>query len=160
MTSKIEAATLHHSRTNRFAQIMERTGLAIMGALCGFFVAALVAKANIEQANSVGVLFSVIMYGSTGFYLGVNIPEPSDTPYRVPVDIASGPRTNPIALASAAGTFLAAVAALVSVYMIVFDEIPTVMWIIAIGFCWMLGVGLQFAAGASARLGQFTSAAG
>jgi hypothetical protein len=42
-------------------------GLAIMGALCGLFVAALVAKANIEAINSTGVLFSVVLYGSAAF---------------------------------------------------------------------------------------------
>src|SRR5882724_12409719 len=55
---------------------------------------------------------------------------------------------------------IAALAALVSVYMIVLDEIPPVIWNVAIGFWWMLGVLLQLAAGTAARLGQFTGAAG
>ena len=64
----------------------------------------------------------------------------------------------PIALASGAGTFLAAFAALMSVYMIVFDEAPPVIWNVGIGFWWMVGVLLQLAAGTAARLGQFTGA--
>jgi len=44
----------------------------------------------------------------------------------------------PIALASGAGTFLAAFAALVSAYMIVFDEAPPVIWNVGIGFWWMV----------------------
>jgi hypothetical protein len=47
---------------------------------------------------------------------------------------------------------LAAVAALVSVFTIVIDEVPAPIWIIGIGCCWMLGVLLKFAAGAAARL--------
>lgn len=66
----------------------------------------------------------------------------------------------PIALASGAGTFLAAFAALVSVYMIVFDEAPPVIWNVGIGFWWVVGVLLQLTAGTAARLGQFTGAPG
>jgi hypothetical protein len=137
-----------------FAQAIERIGLAIVGALCGFYVAALVARANNEAINSVGVLFPVVLFGSIGFYLGTNIPSlPSGAARRAPSESGSAPRTNPIALASSTGTFLAAVAALVSVYMIVFDEVPPVIWNIGIGFWWMLGVLLQLAAGTAARLG-------
>ena len=63
-------------------------------------------------------------------------------------------------LASATGTFVAAVAALVSVYMIIFDEIPPVIWDAGIGFGWMLGVLLQIAAGTAARLRQYNSVPG
>ncbi len=161
MANKIDATTINHSNVNRFAQVMERIGFAIMGALCGLFVAALVAKANIEEINSLGVLFSVVLYGSIGFYLGTNIPSLSfGASSRTFSDAGLGPRTNPIALVSATGTFLAAVAALVSVYMIVFDEVPSFMWNVGIGFGWMLGVLLQLAAGTAARLGQFTGDTG
>jgi len=151
MPNRTDTGTVNGSRVNRFAQVIERIGLAITGALCGFFVAALVAKANIEEVNSVGVLLSAVLYGSIGFYLGISIPSlPSDGPYR----------TDPIALASATGTFLAATAALVSIYIIVFDEVPTVIWIIVIGIWWMFGVLLQLAAGTAARFGQVTSVTG
>ena len=71
-----------------------------------------------------------------------------------------GSEDESIALASAIGTFLAAVAALMSVYVIVFDEDPPVIWNIGIGLWWMLGVLLQLAAGTAARLGQFRGATG
>jgi hypothetical protein len=154
MANRIDATTINHSTVNRFAQIMERLGFAIMGALCGLFVAALVAKADIEQINSLGVLFSVVLYSSIGFYLGPNIPSrPSAASTRTFLNARSRPRMNPIALASATGTFLAAVAALLSVYMIIFDEVPPIIWNVGIGFGWMLGVLLQLAAGTAARLG-------
>jgi uncharacterized membrane protein len=155
MANRAEAAAPTRHHLNGFAQVMERTGLAIMGALCGLFVAAMVAKADIEEINSLGALFSAVLYGSLGFYLGTNIPSLSG---RTISSTGSGPRT--IALASAIGTFVAAVAALVSVYMIIFEENPPAMWNVGIGSGWALGVLLQLAAGTAARLGQFSSAPG
>jgi hypothetical protein len=152
MTSRIDATTIDRSGANRFALTMERTGFAIMGGLCGLFVAALVAKANIEEINSPGVLFSVVLYGSIGFYLGTDITSLScSAPHAFS---GAGSRTNPIALASATGTLLATVAALVSVYVIVLDEVLPVIWNVGIGFGWMFGVLLQLAAGTAARLGE------
>jgi hypothetical protein len=161
MMKRIDPTTVNGSHLNGFAQVIERIGLAIMGALCGLFVAAFVARANIEAINSLGVLFSAVLYGSIGFYLGTNNPPLSPgASGRTFSGTVSRPGTNPIALVSAIGTFLAAVAALVSVYMIIFDETPPLIWNIGIGFGWMLGVLLQLAAGTAARLGQFTGATG
>src|SRR6266478_802207 len=156
MANRAEAAAPTRHHLNGFAQVMERTGLAIMGALCGLFVAAMVAKADIEEINSLGALCSAVLYGSLGFYLGTNIPSLSSS--RTFSNTSAGPKT--IALASATGTFVAAVAALVSVYMIIFDETPPVICNVGIGFGWMLGVLLQLAAGAAARLKQYNRAAG
>jgi hypothetical protein len=153
MANRAEAAAPTRHHLNGFAQVMERTSLAIMGALC---VAAMVAKANIEEINSLGALFSAVLYGSLGFYLGTNIPSLSSS--RAFSSTGSGPKT--IALASAIGTFVAAFAALVSVYMIIFDETPPAVWNVGIGSGWALGVLLQLAAGTAARLGQFSSAPG
>ena len=154
MTNRVGAKTSTH--LNGFAEVIERISLAIMGALCGLFVAAMVAKADIEEINSLGALFSAVLYGSLGFYLGTNIPPlSSSSTFSNP---GPGPKTNPIALASATGTFVAAVAALVSVYMIIFDETPPAIWNVGIGFGWALGILLQLAAGTAARLGQYSSA--
>ena len=132
MANRADAGAPTRYHLNGFAQVMERIGLAIMGALCGLFVAAMVAKADIEEINSLGALFSAVLYGSLGFYLGTNIPSLSSS--RTISSTGLGPKT--IALASATGTFVAAVAALVSVYMIIFDETPPVIWNAAIGFGW------------------------
>jgi hypothetical protein len=158
MTNAIDATTPTRYHLNGFAQVMERVGFAIMGALCGLFVAAMVAKADIEEINSLGALFSAVLYGSLGFYLGTNIPSLSSS--RTFSDTGSGPKTNPIALASATGTFIAALAALVSVYMIIFDETPPLSWNVGIGFGWALGVLLQLAAGTAVRLRQYTGTSG
>ena len=161
MANRADAAVPTRYHLNGFAQVMERTGLAIMGALCGLFVAAMVAQAGIEEINSLGALFSAVLYGSLGFYLGTNIPSlPAGASGRSLSHGGSSPKVFPIALASGAGTFLAAFAALMSVYMIVFDEAPPVIWNVGIGFWWMVGVLLQLAAGTAARLGQFRGAPG
>jgi hypothetical protein len=158
MTDGTDITTANRYRVNGFAHVMERIGLAIVGALCGLFVASLVAKANIEEINSIGALLSAVLYGSVGFYMRIDIPSlPPGAPYHSVSGSPAGPRTNPIALASATGTFLAAIAAFVSVYMIVFDEAPSFIWNLGIGFGWLLGVLLQLAAGTAARLGRFAA---
>lgn len=156
----METKTASDLHLSRFAHVIERIGLAITGALCGLFVAAVVSKANIEEVNSLGVLFSVLVYSSAGFYLGINIPAFSPAARSAVSDTNSSRATHPIALASAIGTLLAAVTALVSVYLIVFDEALPLVWTIAIGFGWMLGVLLQLAAGTVARLGLLTDKSG
>jgi shikimate kinase len=157
MANTNDATTISQSSVDRFARIMERIGLAIMGALCGLFVAAFVAKANFGEINSLGALFSAILYGSLGFYFGTNIPGLSSGASRRSL-FGTGP--GPIALASAIGTFVAAAAALVSVYMIIFDETPAAIWNVGIGLGWVLGVLLQLGAGTVARLRKVTRATG
>jgi hypothetical protein len=153
MTNIVDSGTFSDFQYNRFAQVVERAGLAIMGAMGGFFVAALVSRADIGEINSAGILFCVILYSSAGFYLGTNIPAlPASASYLALSRHNAGFGSNPYALVSAIGTLLAAIAALVSVFMIVFDEVPALTWILGIGCCWMLGVLLKLAAGAAARL--------
>jgi hypothetical protein len=148
MPNRADAEVPPPHQVNDLAEVMERTGFAIMGALCGLFVAAMVAKADIEEINSLGALFSAMLYGSLGFYLGTNIPSLSSS--RTFSNSGSGSKT--IALASGIGTFVAAVAALVSVYMIIFDERSPVIWNAGIGLWWAFGILLQLAAGTAARL--------
>jgi hypothetical protein len=149
MAKKAEAPAPTRYHLDGFAQIMERIGLAIMGALCGLFVAAMVARAGLEEINSFGALFSAVLYSSLGFYLGTNLPLLSSSRSFCSSNTGSGPKT--IVLASGAGTFVAAVAALVSVCIIIFDETLPVIWNVGIGSGWALGVLLQLAAGTVAR---------
>src|ERR1700743_963783 len=104
MANKADAAAATRYHLNGFAQVMERIGLAIMGALCGLFVAAFVAKAGIEEINSLGALFSAVLYGSVGSYFGTNISLLSSS--RTLSNTGSGPKT--MVLASAIGTLVAA----------------------------------------------------
>jgi hypothetical protein len=160
MTNAVDSGAISGFQFNTFAEITERAGLAIMGALGSFFVAALVSRANIGEINSVEILLCVILYSAVGFYLGTNIPSlPASAPYFSMSGHGAGFGSNPYALISAIGTLLAAVAAQMSVFMIVFDEVPALSWIIGIGSFWMLGVLLKLAAGTAARFHPLNSAA-
>jgi hypothetical protein len=125
---------------SRVAHVMERTGLAMSGAMCGTFVAALQIRANPGLFDSVGFILSMVLIGTIGFYLGIDIPR-----------LRMRPRVDPVELLSAAGTFLAAIAALISVYAFVFDEIPRRAWDFTVVSWWMLGVITQIGAGLIGR---------
>ena len=130
------------------AHVIERIGLAIIGALCGLFVTALVTKANVDLLNPVGLAFATILYGVIGFYVGIDIPRPPSGTLSIDLsNVWLGPTANLVELLSAVGIFLAAMAALVSVYAVVFDEIMPTVWIIAVGISWLIGVAMQIIAG-------------
>jgi hypothetical protein len=135
----------------RAAHMLKRSGLAMLGAMSGTFVAAYLGRANIETFASIEFIASMILIGLIGFYLGIDI-------YRLRAShINLGtkhplPQWNLVELLSAAGTFLAAAAALISVYAIVFDEAPQRMWEFAIGCWWLIGVMMQIGAGTIGRL--------
>ena len=132
------------------AHVIARSGLAIAGLLCGFFVAAYVVRADIEGLESIGVVASMSMAGAIGFYLGGDIPRVRSLQAALPgqsgrLDVV------PVDWLGAIGTFLSAAAALTSVYVIVFDEVLRLALTLAIGFCWLLGVIMQIGAGVIAR---------
>jgi hypothetical protein len=130
------------TRTSKTAHLLERIGLALAGASCGLFVAAHVGRSSFEFLGSTTAVFALMFYGAIGFYLGIDIP-----PHTAFVG-----RTDPAELFSAIGTFLAATSAFVSVYSIVVDTDPQVLWTIIVWSCWLVGVTLQIVAGAIARL--------
>src|SRR6202051_3519633 len=111
-----------HSTISRWAHVLERIGLALTGASCGLFVAAHVGRANIGLIGSAATALPVMVYGSAGFYLGIYLPPPPpDHRMLLPLRHGLGSRADAVDLLSAAGTFLAAVAAMVSVSSIVLD---------------------------------------
>jgi hypothetical protein len=67
MANRVDATTPTRYYLNGFAQVIERIGLAITGALCGLYVAALVARANIEAINSVGGILGSVFGGCSAF---------------------------------------------------------------------------------------------
>ena len=60
--------------------------------------------------------------------------------------------TDPVELLSSAGTFLAAIAAFISVYSIVTDADTTTATSSLLAFGWLLGVMMQIVAGLTARM--------
>jgi hypothetical protein len=135
---------------SRLAHMVERSGLAMVGAICGTFVAAYLAKANIDPFDSISFIASMILVGMIGFYLGVGIPRLRARHIKLGAK-RSLPQWDTVELLSATGTFLAAVAALTSVYAIVFDEPPQGLWEFVIVSWWLLGVTMQIGAGVIGR---------
>jgi hypothetical protein len=140
------------STISRWAHVLERTGLALTGGSCGLFVAAHVARANIDLIGSAAAVLAMMIYGAVGFYLGIDLPPaPPDHRMHQPLRSGLGSRADAVELFSAAGTFLAAVAAAVSISSIVMDEAsrPSTALLISLG--WAIGTTMQIAAGIIAR---------
>ncbi len=134
---------------SKLAHFLERTGLAMAGALCGLFVSAPMARAEIGLWDSVGFVAGMILYGFAGFYLGIDTPSRSSRAHRF--HPGHDTRSDAVELLSAAGTFLAATAALVSVDVLVFGDTLPPAWKIALSIWWLCGITMQVIAGIIAR---------
>jgi len=134
---------------SRAAHVVGRIGLAMSGAMGGTFVAALLSKAGTDLFDSAGFIASMVLGGMIGFYLGIDIPRLRPSPVN-PAAVLAKPDL--VELLSAAGTFLAAIAALISVYAFVFDEMPQRAWDLTFGSWWLLGIIMQVSAGLLGRL--------
>ena len=146
------------STISRSAHVLERTGLALTGASCALFVAAHVGRADIDLIGSAATVFATMIYGGIGFYLGIDLPHaPPDHRMHLPLREGLGTRADAVELLSAAGTFLAAIAAVVSVSSIVLDETAHTGTAILIWLAWAIGATLQIAAGVIARRKQDNS---
>jgi hypothetical protein len=141
------------STISRWAHVLERTGLALTGASCGLFVAAHVGRANIDLIGSAATVLAMMLYGAAGFYLGIDLPPaPPDHRMHLPLRHGLGSTWDTVELLSAAGTFLAAAATVVSVSSIVLDDTAHAPTAILISLCWGIGSTLQIAAGVIARM--------
>jgi hypothetical protein len=159
MSDQTDAGTENLFLVSRVAHVVGRIGLAMSGAMCGTFVAAYLARASIDPFDSIGFIASMILIGMIAFYLGIDIPRLRASHIRLAVKRAK-PRWDSVELLSATGTFLATVAALTSVYAIVFDEAPQGVWEFTIGCWWLIGVAMQIGAGAIGRLRPANNAVG
>jgi hypothetical protein len=144
--SRKNAAMQDYILISRVAHVIERSGLAMAGAMCGTFVGAQLAKANVALLESVGFIASMILIGMIAFYVGIDVPRPSARP------ASERESVDAVEVLSAVGTFLASVAALISVFSIVFDEAPQRLWEFVVGSWWLGGVAMQVAAGSIGRL--------
>jgi hypothetical protein len=141
------------SAISRWAHVLERTGLALTGASCGLFVAAHVGRASIDLIGSTAAVLGMMLYGAAGFYLGIDLPRvPPDHKMHLPLRHGLGSTWDTVELFSAAGTFLAAVAAVVSVSSIVLDETARATTALLISSGWAIGATMQIVAGIIARM--------
>ena len=140
------------STISRSAHLLERIGLALTGGSCGLFVAAHVGRADIDLIGSATPIFAMMIYGAAGFYLGIDLPRPPPgDQMHLPLRRGLGSKADAVELLSAAGTFLTAVAAVISVSSIVLDETTHPAFALLTGFAWAIGAALQIAAGIIAR---------
>jgi hypothetical protein len=140
------------SLPRQLAHVLERTGLAMVGASAGLFV-------GIHTGSSIDVLmnqsFLIIMaiVGAAGFYLGIDTPRHRFQGISISLsDDGKGPRIDAAELLTAGGTFLAALAAFISVALIVFGRDGRIVSSAAILAVWFIGVVMQIGAGAIARI--------
>lgn len=142
MSSAQKHSTVFISRTVSVVHIIERIGLAMVGIACGLYVAALIAQIEDGQFASFTLFALAMGGGAAGFYSKIDIPPHTTTPETL----------DPTELLGAVGTFLAALAALSSLYMIVGDVRPSLELTMIDGACWLLGVIMQVLSGFLARL--------
>ena len=142
-----DAGLIGRSSINRIARVLGRSGFAIVGALCGLFVADDMARSDIDMFGSAIFFLAMILSGIAGFYLGLDVPASSRRVRRGTVAKAALAE-----LLSAAGTFLTAAAALISVTIVVLDELLPLIWMLLVGASWLVGVTMQIVAGATVRV--------
>jgi hypothetical protein len=135
---------VYRSTADRLAHVLERSGLAMAGAACGLFVAAYMARTQIDVLSAGWLVLAVMAVGALGFYLGIDVPPPA-TP------AAEGAGPDRVEILSAAGTFLATLSTLVSAVVVVIDFYPRLFWPAIILLGWLLGAVLQITAGIFAR---------
>ena len=153
MTNRNDTRSSNRFPKGRVTHVLERFNLAITSVLSGLFVAAHLAKANVDVFDSVGLVFAMIRFGIIGFHLGNDIPPlPSRASLIGISDFELSSCVDVTELLRAAGAFLATVAALVSVYVVVFDEVLPAIWTIIVGLCWMFGVTMQIIVGIRVRM--------
>jgi len=138
------------TRVRKTAHVLERFGLAMAGAASGLFVAALVGT-SIAPFTSQAFLLLMMLGGAVGFYLGIDTPQRALHANGAPSDGGWDGKIDAPELLSAIGTFLAAGSAFASVGVIVLRHDPHLTWTWMIMVGWVVGVGMQIIAGASAR---------
>ena len=92
--------------------------------------------------------WDVLIAGAIGFYLGIDTPP---LPFQAPSDESPRGKIDAAELQSAIGTFLAALAAFLSVGLIVLRADAHFSLTATIMGCWVVGVVMQIIAGAIAR---------
>jgi hypothetical protein len=68
MTIRNEARSSKCFPVGRVTHVVQRCGLATTGALCGLFVVAHLAKANVDVFDSIGLVFAMLRFGIIGFF--------------------------------------------------------------------------------------------
>ncbi|MET4371084.1 hypothetical protein ABIA99_003781 [Bradyrhizobium sp. LB12.1] len=128
------------------AHLIERIGLAAVGASCGLYVGATLLRQKDGLFESGWIVLLTMLYGALSYYVGIDL---SRSAARRSISSISDEWNGFEAaeVMSAAGTFGAAIAATLSVSILVLDQtLPNGL----IGFvagCWVVGSSLQVCGG-------------
>jgi hypothetical protein len=144
-----DARLVGQSSMSAIARVLGRSGFAMVGALCGVFVADDMARSDIEIFGSALFFVAMMLSGIAGFYLGLDVPASSRRARR-----GTAAKAARAELLSAAGTFLTAAAALTSVAIVVLDELLPVFWMLVVEAWWLVGVAMQIVAGVTVCAGR------
>lgn len=144
---------------HRLSGIVGRSGQAMAGAMCGTFVAAQLTMTSPATFDFPEFIAAMVLSGIVAFYLGIDMPLTSSAGAVRRV----GRAVQLLRPLGAMGTFLATLAALISIYDFVVAEPPGLVWEAIIAGGWMLGVTIQAAVGLVTRfvaVGQQASESG
>jgi phage-related protein len=135
----------------KLAHILERIGLAMVGGAGGLYVAVGLMRTESELFRNEWMVLLMMLYGAFGFYVGIDLPSrfAQTAKFTRPGEWSFG--TDAAPMASAAGTFLAAIAVFLSVGIIVLDHTMRDGFSVLVGCCWAIGTSFQIAAGAIGR---------
>ena len=141
---------LARSALIKAVHIIERIGLAMVGGAGGLYVAIGLMRTGNELLGNELMVLLIVLYGAIGFYFGIDLP--STLAQRVSPTLPQkwSLRTDAVMIASAAGTF-PAIAAFLSLGVIVLDETVGDEFRVLVACCWAIGSSFQIAAGAVAR---------
>ncbi|MDE5442701.1 hypothetical protein GWG65_14825 [Bradyrhizobium sp. CSA207] len=132
------------------AHLLERIGLAAIGASCGLYVGATLLRQRGGLFEGGWIVLLMMLYGALSCYVGIDLS--CNVARKSVPSISEEWNGSEVAeIMSAAGTFGAAIAATLSVSILVLDQnLPNGL----IGFVagsWVVGSSLQVAAGTMAR---------
>ncbi|MBR0961081.1 hypothetical protein [Bradyrhizobium japonicum] len=149
LTRRVSNLRIARSSLIKSAHLLERIGLAAVGASGGLYVGATVLRQKAGLFESGWIVLITMLYGALGYYVGIDLSGKAQRPTSSISEEWNG--SEPVEIMSAAGTFGAAIAATLSVSILVLDQnLPNGL----IGFvagCWAVGSSLQVAAGTMAR---------
>ncbi|MDA9544270.1 hypothetical protein ACM43_06820 [Bradyrhizobium sp. CCBAU 45321] len=135
----------------KVAHVLERSGLAMVGGAGGLYVALGLMRMESDLFRNEEIALLMMLYGAFGFYLGIDLPSRLVQTVQVRRPGEWSFETDAAAMASAAGTFFAAIGVFLSVGIIVFDHTMRNEFSVLVGCSWAIGTLFQIAAGAISR---------
>ena len=150
LTRYVSGLGIARSSLIKSAHILERIGLAAVGASCGLYVGATLLRQKDGLFESGWIVLITMLYGALSYYVGIDL---SRSVARKSISSTSEEwnGSEPAEIMSAAGTFGAAIAAALSVSILVLDQNLSDALIGFVAGCWAVGSSLQVAAGRMAR---------